>query len=148
MGKLVKSSDLGSGVLFVQVELGAPNEGDYKNLYRENEEMDYFLNRIEDLQKTVDKAYTERNQLVRFLASVFPSGIKKTSIPGWSEEWHNCVYIDTPYGQMSWHFHDKDKRLFEHLPPYNKEWDGHTTEKKYILLEELGNNLHNYIMDR
>jgi len=87
--------------------------------------------RIEQLEAARDSAYTERNRLVAFLASIYPSGVKKTAIPGWDEAWHGCVYIDLPVGQASWHFHDSEAHLFAHLPPYEGEWDGHTTEEKY-----------------
>ena len=87
--------------------------------------------RIEALEAARDGAYTERNRLVALLASLFPSGIKKTAIPGWDEAWHGCVYIDLPVGQASWHYHDREAHLFAHLPPYQGEWDGHATEEKY-----------------
>ena len=76
-------------------------------------------------------AYTERNRLVALLTRLWPSGIAKTDIPGWQPQWHNCVYIDTPAGQLSWHYHDEDAGLFAHLPAYAKPWDGHSTEEKY-----------------
>lgn len=85
-----------------------------------------------DTQKAQkDAAYLERNKLVALLASLFPSGIAKTAIEGWSEDWHGCVYIDFPGFQASWHYHDSQAYLFEHLPPYEGSWDGHTTEEKY-----------------
>ena len=84
-----------------------------------------------------DQAYTERNRLVAFLARLYPSGLKKTDIEGWDPEWHNCVFIDTPFGQMSWHYHDDDAHLFSGLPPYQGEWDGHSTEEKYRRLKLL-----------
>ena len=87
--------------------------------------------RIEKLEAARDGAYAERNRLVAFLASIYPSGVKKTTIPDWDEAWHGCVYIDIPTGQASWHFHDSEAHLFTHLPPYDGEWDGHTTEEKY-----------------
>jgi hypothetical protein len=87
--------------------------------------------RIEKLEAARDGAYTERNRLVAFLASIYPSGTKKTAIPGWDEAWHGCVYIDLPTGQASWHFHDSEAHLFTHLLSYDGEWDGHTTEEKY-----------------
>jgi hypothetical protein len=92
---------------------------------------------IEDLQKTVDAAYLERNKLVALLARVFPSGIKKTAIEGWDPSWHNCVYIDLPSGQASWHYHDREAHLFEGLPAYRGEWDGHSTEEKYARVLQL-----------
>jgi hypothetical protein len=81
-----------------------------------------------------DAAYLERNKLVALLASLYPSGIKRTAIEGWSADWHGCVYIDFPWGQASWHYHDSHAGLFEHLPPYAGEWDGHTTEEKYAAI--------------
>lgn len=84
-----------------------------------------------------DRAYSERNRLVAYLARCFPSGLRKTDIPGWDPCWHNCVFIDTPLGQMSWHFHDDDAHLFEGMLPYEKPWDGHTTEQKYERLQAL-----------
>lgn len=84
-----------------------------------------------------DEAYEERNRVVAALAHVFPSGIKRTDIPDWDPEWHGCVYIDTPEGQLSWHYHDSQADLFCDLPPYGGEWDGHDTRKKYRRLERL-----------
>jgi hypothetical protein len=84
-----------------------------------------------ELVKSRDGAYTERNLLVALLSTLFPSGKAKTAIEGWDKSWHGCVYIDFPWGQASWHFHDSEAHLFAHLPPYQGQWDGHTTEQKY-----------------
>ena len=84
-----------------------------------------------DENEATNTAYTERNQLVALLSTFFPSGKSKTAIEGWDETWNGCVYIDFPWGQASWHYHDSDAWMFEHLPPYSKQWDGHTTEDKY-----------------
>ena len=92
---------------------------------------------VVEMAKRKDFAYMERNMLVAFLASMYPSGIRRTNIEGWDPEWHGCVYIDTPAGQMSWHYHDSQAAFFEGLPPYTKEYDGHTTEQKYERLGEL-----------
>lgn len=81
--------------------------------------------------EATNAAYKERNQLVALLSTVFPSGKVKTAIEGLDEAWHGCVYIEFPWGQASWHYHNSDAWMFEHLPPYNKQWDGHTTEQKY-----------------
>lgn len=91
----------------------------------------------EDMEARKDAAYLERNQVVAALASVFPSGTARTAIPGWSDDWHGCVYIDLPTGQVSWHFHDSHAHLFAHLPPYAGKWDGHTTDEKYARLAAL-----------
>lgn len=91
------------------------------------------------MEERKDGAYYERNQVVAALAHAFPSGIARTAIEGWDECWHGCVYIDLPTGQASWHYHDSHGHLFEHLPPYTKRWDGHTTEEKYARLAQLSN---------
>ena len=96
--------------------------------------------RIEKLEAVRDGAYTERNRLVAFLSNIYPSGVKKTAIPGWDEAWHNCVYIDLPVGQASWHYHNDEAHLFAHLPPYESEWDGHTTEEKYERISLAANH--------
>ena len=86
---------------------------------------------LKNMEARKDAAYLERNKVVAALASLFPSGVARTDIPGWSPYWHGCVYIDLPTGQASWHYHDSHAYLFAHLPPYTKPWDGHTTEEKY-----------------
>jgi hypothetical protein len=93
---------------------------------------------LREMIERKDGAYEERNKVVAALAKVFPSGIARTAIEGWSEDWHGCVYIDLPTGQVSWHFHDSQEHLFAGLPPYTKEWDGHDTPEKYRRLSALG----------
>ena len=83
-----------------------------------------------------DAAYKERNQLVALLSTCFPSGKASTAIEGWDKAWHGCVYIDFPWGQASWHYHDSDGWMFEHLDPYTKPWNGHTTEEKYAAIHQ------------
>lgn len=56
---------------------------------------------VEKMRARKDAAYLERNQVVAALAKCFPSGIAKTAIEGWGEDWHGCVYIDLPTGQAS-----------------------------------------------
>lgn len=92
---------------------------------------------LEEMEARKDAAYLERNQVVAALATAFPSGIARTAIPGWSDDWHGCVYIDLPTGQCSWHYHDSHAHLFAHLPAYAGKWDGHTTEEKYERLAAL-----------
>lgn len=84
-----------------------------------------------------NEAYRQRNHLVAALAQIYPSGITKTNIPGWDEEWHGCCFIDLPSGQISYHYHDSQKYLFENLPPYSKEWDGHDKDVVHKRLSEL-----------
>jgi hypothetical protein len=87
------------------------------------------------LEEARDVAYLERNQLVSLLSKLFPAGLKRTAIEGWDPAWHNCVFLDLPTGQASWHFHDREEYLFAHLGPYAGEWDGHTTGEKYARIE-------------
>lgn len=87
-------------------------------------------------------AYSERNYCVSVMAKMamaigWTVGIRRTEIVGWDDCWQNCVWIDFPEGQASWHYHDVDAHLFEVLPPYEKEWDGHSTEGKYQMLRRL-----------
>ncbi len=84
-----------------------------------------------------DSAYAERNYLVALLARLYPSGLKRTAIEGWEPEWHGCVYVDLPTGQASWHYHEREAHLFKGLPPYPREWDGHSTEEKYRRIAAL-----------
>lgn len=86
---------------------------------------------LEKMRARKDAAYEERNKVVAALAKLFPSGTARTNIPGWSDDWHGCVYIDLPTGQVSWHFHDSQAHLFADLPPYQGVWDGHDTDEKY-----------------
>jgi hypothetical protein len=92
---------------------------------------------VRDLRERKDAAYLERNRVVAALAKCFPSGIARTAIEGWSEDWHGCVYIDLPTGQVSWHFNDAHAHLFDGLPPYTGKWDGHDTDEKYRRLAAL-----------
>lgn len=92
---------------------------------------------VADMRARKDEAYRERNMVVAALARVFPSGIKRTDIPGWDPEWHSCVYIDSPAGQLSWYYHDSEAHLFAGLPTYAGAWDGHDTPEKYRRLAAL-----------
>jgi hypothetical protein len=96
-----------------------------------------LLTALDQMRQRKEQAYTERNAVVAALASCYKSGKRKTDIPGWDPEWHNCVYIDLPTGQVSWHYHDSHALLFAHLPRYRRKWDGHTTGVKYERLAEF-----------
>jgi hypothetical protein len=83
-----------------------------------------------------DAVYAERNKVVAALAALavklgYRAGVARTAIGGWDPEWHGCVYIDLPTGQVSWHYNDRDAGLFAFLPPYAGTWDGHETAEKY-----------------
>jgi hypothetical protein len=95
-----------------------------------------------------DVAYTERNRLVAALAwaamdrpgPFWFAGVGRHQPdpdPAWDPEWLTVVFVDTPKGQLSWHVHDSDRPLFEGLPTYHGQWDGHTTAEKYERLGRL-----------
>lgn len=90
---------------------------------------------IEQLKAEKNQAYAERNKLVALLARKFQSGIKKDLSE--DPEWQNIIYIQLPNGQASWHVHESEMHLFDALPEWNDEWDGHTTEQKYHRIEKL-----------
>ena len=89
------------------------------------------------MNENVNPSQLERNQVVAALARLYPSGLKRTAIEGWWDGWHGCVHIDLPTGQVSWHYHDSQAFLFDGLPSYAGEWDGHDTEEKYRRLAAL-----------
>ena len=99
---------------------------DWKDRLRE--ELAAALTRVAELEAGKDEAYRQRNVLVAAIARLYPSGIRRTNIEGWSEDWHGCVYIDLPSGQISYHYHDSQSALFSALPTYTKDWDGHDKE--------------------
>lgn len=81
----------------------------------------------------------DRSRVVALLATIFPAVQRKTAIEGWRDDWHNCVYLLTQCGQVSWHYHDSHAHLFEHVKeaPGDFEWDGHDTEEKWARVEDL-----------
>lgn len=94
---------------------------------------------IERLTTEKDEAYRQRNHLVAALAHLFPSGsgIRATNIDGWEPDWHGCVYVDLPTGQISYHYHDSQAGLFADLPSYAKPWDGHDKDAVHSRLAAL-----------
>ena len=103
----------------------------FTNEVKEDEEIIAARGAVLEARAAKDQAYFERNQVVAALAKLFPSGTARTAIEGWEPEWHGCVYIDLPTGQVSWHYHDDQAYLFKDLPAYAGAWDDHTTEQKY-----------------
>lgn len=92
------------------------------------------------LKSVADNAYSERNKLVAFLSRLYPSYLAKHEVEdtSWDDDWRNIVVVESLKGQLSWHIHDTELSLFEHLE-YNEnyKWDGHTTEEKYARLAQL-----------
>lgn len=95
---------------------------------------------VNNLKYDKEQAYLERNNLVAFLSKIFPSylGTHEKEDLTWDRAWLNIVYIETPEGQLSWHFHVSLLHLFSHLEHREgNHWDGHTTEEKYERLGRL-----------
>lgn len=93
-----------------------------------------------------DQAYNDRNRVIAAFArlarclagptSIWRAGIGYDQVGDVENGWRHVVFIDTPNGQVSWHFHDDDLELFHDLPAYTGKWDGHDTEEKYRRLDE------------
>lgn len=93
---------------------------------------------IVNLRAAKDAAYAERNQLVAALSKQFPASVEQHEGEDWEDDWRNVVFIDLPTGQVSWHIHDSELYLFDHLPKNEgRVWDGHSTEEKYGRLNSL-----------
>lgn len=95
---------------------------------------------IEKLIKIKDKAYSERDKCIAALANF----IRDIAHPNfrvytayhegdeWEDDWRNILVIERGDLQMTWHFHDSEKYLFDRLPVNNiHKWDGHDTKEKY-----------------
>lgn len=97
---------------------------------------------INNAKQQKDKAYEERDRVVAALAKAViklggKAGLKKTPIEGWNPAWFNCVYVEPKGGpQFSWHIHERELPLFQGLPQFTGEWDGHDNPTKYKRLEE------------
>jgi hypothetical protein len=99
--------------------------------------------RYERLIKEKNEAYKERNKVVAAMA-VAMQGLgydvyRSKHVPDadsqlWSSDWQNVLFIESPYGQMSWHFHDSEIYLLQVFPFKENKWDGHTAEDKYLRL--------------
>jgi len=83
-----------------------------------------------------DDAYAERNAVVlafAHMAELMGWTVGKLTDP--SEPDWPILMIDTPAGQVSWHF--KADEMPSAVPPYEGAWDGHTTPEKYGRLQKL-----------
>ena len=94
--------------------------------------------------KARDAAYAERDKLVCALSKLFPSSLERhpDTDTTWENDWRWIVFIDLPSGQATWHIHDSELGMFDHLPRFTgRKWDGHTTPEKYERLAALTRQL-------
>jgi len=72
---------------------------------------------------SIDDVYHERDQLVAALSKIYPS---HTAVHHgeWEDGWRNIICIHLPTGQATWHIHDSELGLFDHLVTLTDHWDG------------------------
>jgi hypothetical protein len=106
--------------------------------------------RLESLQRSVDRAYMQRNTLA-------VAAVKMALLLGWpagqglddnedgEHEWRHVVYIQLPDGsQVSYHIAPGDLGLLDGIPWFSGEWDGSylgTTKEWIASIPELYTSL-------
>ncbi len=119
----------------------------------------YWKERVRKEVESKDGAYHERDMLVCALSKLFPSYLARHNEEDteWEDDWRWIVYINIPTGKMllptgneiqrheqiSWHIHDSEREMFNHLEVKENNWDGHNTERKYQRLQALDTLLDN-----
>lgn len=108
-------------------------------------------------RESKDAAYHERNMLVAAFTKIYPAYLARHDEKDetWENDWRWIVYIEIPVRvkgvlvgggnstdrtemkQVSWHIHDSERSLFDHLEVKENNWDGHNTERKYQRLAAL-----------
>ena len=90
-------------------------------------------------EEAKNNAYRERDMLVCALSKLFPSYLARhdESDTSWEDEWRWIVFIDLPTWQVSWHIHDSERDMFNHLEVKENNWDGHSTDEKYRRLQAI-----------
>jgi hypothetical protein len=93
-----------------------------------------------------DEVYEERDRCVAFIVRLAQRlgyevwlGQHDLSDKDWDPEWRNIVFVQLPTGQLSWHVHASELRLFDGIQlrlDGGHAWDGHTTEEKYQRMEK------------
>lgn len=90
-------------------------------------------------EESKNNAYRERDALVCALSKLFPAHLARhpdTDLE-WENDWRWIVFIELPTGQASWHIHDSEREMFNHLEVGENNWDGHNNERKYKRLSAL-----------
>lgn len=89
----------------------------------------------------LDEVYYDRNLCVALLARLcmsnrWPAGTTKASDaePGFSR----VLIIETPEGQISWHYPDEMEPFFAAFQKFPDDaWDGHTTPEKFERMKRV-----------
>lgn len=116
-------------------ELRAERDGYLKQLQE-----DPLAREVAELKAEKDGAYKERDALVSALSNIFPSSLERHPDEdiSWENDWRWIVFIDLPTGQATWHIHDSELSMFDHLKRFQgRVWDGHSTPEKYERLAAL-----------
>lgn len=97
---------------------------------------DELAQEIEGLEKQRDGAYSERAQLLAWLAALHPATTVIIDSPDVDEDGWQLLYLVAGGWQMSWHIAPKDGEFFRHVTKVDvtderAQWDGHGTEQKY-----------------
>jgi len=109
------------------------------------------------MEQKINAVYDERNRCVAGMTAMairlgwrtWLGRHEPLNDPTWDKEWLNVVFIELPTGQVSWHIHDRDLPMFNHvigqifLDPI-PTWDKHTTEEKYQRIAALRDPLVKY----
>lgn len=96
-------------------------------------ELDMAQDAVDVYKHRIERAYTERSYATAALARMalragYDAGTGVDDTPG-MEGFSTILYVDTPAGQVSWHYKDDDLWLLEGLPSYDKDWDGTSRSK-------------------
>ena len=133
-----------------------------KNTTAHNARIKAECQKREEVVEAKNNAYHERNLLVQALTRIYPAYLARhdENDESWEKDWMWIVYVDIPVKtkvvsgdqhnnvpeskwfetkewQVSWHIHDSEKELFDHLEVKENNWDGHSTHEKYERLKAL-----------
>lgn len=105
---------------------------------RGNADMDALL------QAKMKELYVDRNLIVALLLRMCASNRWRVGTMPASDAMNGfsrVAVIDSPEGQLSWHFPDSEQGLFDTLDKvfgaFPEPWDGHTTEQKFERIRKI-----------
>jgi hypothetical protein len=94
------------------------------------------------MSNPINDVYVERNKVIALATKLaqewFIHAYRAPHVgEPFEDGWNNVIFIELPTGQVSWHIHDSEIYLFQHLPVRANAWDKHTTEEKYQRLVDF-----------